>query len=457
LLWPPRRAVEAVLRQKLARDVVFLQASNTLQKAYGFLFSVAATRLLGLTGYGDFLLVLSLYTTLNLLGSLGLGQFLVVPLAQAAAARRRDEVVDAVGYNLKLSALLGALVLAVSLALGPWFAEVAMQRRDLGELVRIMALTGVPGVLYTICTTSLQSVRRMGTLAVVENVDMIFARALPLAAVLAGWGLSGVFAGMVAGAALSAAHATFQYQRVAVRREGFPGFGEVTQAAWHVPFRRYFRFSALAVADKNLAQFFGQTPLLFLGRFAGPEQASVQAAYFGIASKVFTLLNAFHGAASKAFSVRLSQEHGSRGAAATRRLFWRTTLMWGAISMAAAVAFTFTLPIFRAIYGPDKLPSVLLVVLFATLTAKQGFTVCLGSIFLIMDRVATNAIAKLPLLLIAIPAGALAIQRWGGSAGVAGYAVLAVAYQLGAFLAGDALYFAILLTPWFWRDRRDRR
>jgi hypothetical protein len=43
------------------------------------------------------------------------------------------------------------------------------------------------------------------------------------------------------------------------------------------------------------------------------------------------------------------------------------------------------------------------------------------------------------------------VQRWG--------AVGAAGYQLGAYVAGDALYFAILSTPWFWRlrDARFRR
>ena len=44
---------------------------------------------------------------------------------------------------------------------------------------------------------------------------------------------------------------------------------------WAVPVRRFFRFSALAVLDKNVAAFFAQTPLLFLGRWAGPEQAAI--------------------------------------------------------------------------------------------------------------------------------------------------------------------------------------
>jgi O-antigen/teichoic acid export membrane protein len=442
VIWPPRRVLRAVLGRPLARDVLLLQASNFLQKGYGFVFSVAAVRLLGRAGYGDFLSVLSLYQTVNLVGSLGLGQFLVVPLAQAAAAGKREEVAQAAGYNLKLSALLAVIVLLLALTFGPWLGQTIILRQDLGDLMRIVALGGIPAVAYNISTTALQSVRRMRDLAMVENVDIILGRSLPLLAVVAGWGLPGLLWGTAIGASCSAAHAIYQYRRVAVRHHGFPDLGALAREAWRVPFGRYFRFSALAVVDKNVAQFFGQTPVLFLARWAGAEQVGL----FGIAAKVFTLLHACHGAAAKAFSVRLSQELARRGAAATRRLFWRITLGWGALAAAGAAVLLLLLPVFRWIYGHENLPDWWLVFLFGLLAAKQGLTVSLGSIFLIMDRVAVNVLAKLPLLALSLPVGAILVQRWGATG--------AAVYQLGAFTAGDLMYFAILSTPWFWRSGR---
>ena len=443
-IWPPRVAAERILRRKLARDVLFLQASNFLQKGYGFVFSIIAVRTLGLTGYGDFLSVLSLYNTVNLLGSLGLGQFLVVPLAQAAAAGDRQAVREAAGYNLKLSAVVSLLVLVVSLLLGPEVGSLMIHRADLGQLMRIVALGGFMAVLYNVSTTALQGLRRMGDLAVVENVDMVLARILPIAPLLLGWGLPGLLWVTLIGQALSVAHALYQYRRIAVQRHGFPDLMPLIRAAWDVPLRRYFRFSSIAALDKNVAQFFVQTPILFLSRWSGAEQVGL----FGVASKVFTLLAASQGAVSKVFSVRLSQEMGAKGPAATRRLFWRSSRLWGAVYTAAAAACLALLPVFRWVYGPDKLPSFWLVLLFGLVTAKQGFTVSLGAIYLVANRVATNALAKLPLLALALPVGVWAVQRWG--------AVGAAAYQLGAFLAGDLMYFSILATPWFWRGASRR-
>ncbi len=442
ILWPPRPAVESVLRRKLARDVVYLQASNAFQKGYSFVFSVVAVRTLGLSGYGDFLAILTLYNTVNLLGSLGLGQFLVVPLAQAAAAGDRKTVAEAAGYNLKLSAIIAAVVLLVTLAVGPQAGSLIIHRPDLGSLMRIVALSGIIAVAYNVSTTALQATRQMRDLALVENVDMVLAKMLPIGPLLLGWGLPGLLWATVAGEALSAVFALRQYRRVAVGQHVFPDFPDLFHAAWRVPYGRYLRFTSLAAVDKNVAQFFGQTPVLFLSRWAGAEQVGL----FGVGAKVFTLLAALQGAASKVFSVRLAQELATSGPAATRRFFWRSTLFWGAVFTVASLVFLGLLPVFRWVYGPDKLPSFLLVALFAAYTAKQGFTVSLGAIFLTMNRVATNALAKLPLMALALPLGAYLVQRWG--------AVGAAAYQLGAYLAGDVMYFAIIATPWFWNNAK---
>jgi O-antigen/teichoic acid export membrane protein len=162
-----------------------------------------------------------------------------------------------------------------------------------------------------------------------------------------------------------------------------------------------------------------------------------------VAAKLFALLAAFHGAVSKALAVRLSQEFSTQGPAATRRLFWKATLAWGGLASLAAGGFFLMLPVFRWIYSPEAFPSVLLVALFAVFTAKQGFTVALGAIFLIANRVATNVLVKLPLLALALPLGAALVQWWG--------AVGAIAYQLTTYLLGDLVYFAIIASPWFWR------
>ena len=446
-LWPPRAVLAEIRRRRLVRDVAVLQVSNALQRALGFGFSVVTARVLGVTGYGEYLLVLSLYSTLNLVGNMGVGQFLVVPLAQSVATRDRDAIARGAGYVLKFGAALGIVVLALILLAGEWAGDLIMHRPELGALTRLVAVGIVPTVIYTTAVTALQAGRRMPELSAVEVVDLLVGRGCAVGFVLAGvagGGVPAVLWGTVVGGAVSAAHATWQYRRVAVARDGFPGLVALVRAAVGVPWRLYFRFSAIASVDKNVAQLIGQTPLLFLGRFASAEEA----AYFGIAGKVFTLLASLHGGVSRAISVRLSQEMGTRGVDATGRLFWKASLAWGGASAVAAAGLLLALPIFRWVYGDEYLPSVALVAVLGALQAKQGLTVALGSVYLIAGRVATNALLKLPLLAVAYPLGAWLVQSWGATG--------AATYQLLLYLAGDVMYLGLVLTPWFWREARAR-
>ena len=141
--------------------------------------------------------------------------------------------------------------------------------------------------------------------------------------------------------------------------------------------------------------------------------------------------------------------------AETRRLFWRSLALWGGLSTVGAALFACLLPVFRLIYTPAALPSVTLIVVWALFTAKQGFTVTLGAIYLILDRVALNVGVKIPLLLAAMPVGAWMIQTWSQTLDdPAAAAVAATAYILGAYLVGDAVYFGLLAVPRFWRERQ---
>ncbi len=440
--WPPAAVLAEVRRRRLVRDVAVLQASNALQRALGFGFSVAIARMLGVTGYGEYLLVLSLYATLNLVGNMGVGQFLVVPLAQSVATRDRQAIARGAGYVLKFGVALGLAVLALILVVGEWAGDLVMHRPDLGAMTQLVAAGILPTVAYTTCVTALQAGRRMPDLAAVEVFDLLAGRTFSVAFVLggvAGGGVPAVLWGSVTGATLSAVHAAWWYRRVAVAQDGFPGLLPLAREAVTVPWRAYFRFSAIASVDKNVAQLIGQTPMLFLGRFASPEAA----AYFGIAGKVFTLLAALHGGVSRAVSVRLSQEMATGGVAPVRRLFWKASLAWGAASAVAALALLAALPVFRWVYGEEYLPSVALVAVLGVLQAKQGLTIALGSIYLIAGRVAANALLKLPLLAIAYPLGSTLVGAWGATG--------AATYQLLLYVAGDVMYLGLILTPWFWR------
>ena len=68
----------------------------------------------------------------------------------------------------------------------------------------------------------------------------------------------------------------------------------------------------------------------------------------------------------------------------------------------------------------------------------------LGAVYLIAGRVATNALLKIPLIMVAVPWGMWLVEGWG--------AMGAVVYQLTVYVAGDVVYLGLILTPWFWQS-----
>ena len=78
--------VQQAIRARFARDVAALQVSNSAQKALAVVFWVVLVRLLSPAEYGQYVIVLAFFGTINLLGYLSLGPSLVTPVGRG---RRR--------------------------------------------------------------------------------------------------------------------------------------------------------------------------------------------------------------------------------------------------------------------------------------------------------------------------------------------------------------------------------
>ena len=429
---------------RFTRDVAVLQVSNTVQKLLAFAAHIALARLLGPEGYGQYVIVLSFFGTINLLGNVGLGPALVTRLAEAAASRDQDEVRRVAGYLLKTSVALALMVTAVIWLLGHQIAAWWYPDPEYGDLVKILALSAPLAAIFLVLMASLQSVRRMRELALVENSARVVGAGFGVGAVWIGLGLPGALSGIVLGSAAGCLLGSVAYQRILRRRHAFPSWGSLASAAITVPWRTYFRFSTLALLDKNIAGLFAQSPYLFLGRFASPEHV----AYFGIATKVFAFLAAFHGAVARNLSVWLAQEKSKGDLGGVRTVFWRVTLLWTPLACVIAAGLAVCVPIFRWLYGPELLPSLPLVLVLAAHHGLMALGIGFGSVFLVTDRIGLNIAIKTPINLAFLPIGAVLIQHWG--------TIGAAAYIMAAYSAGYVAYLALLASRWFWRSSAQR-
>ena len=432
--------VQRAIRARFARDVAALQVSNSAQKALAVVFWVVLVRLLSPAEYGQYVIVLAFFGTINLLGYLSLGPSLVTRLAEAAAAHDADELRRIMGYLIKINAAWAlpatALTWLVAVPLSVWWHD---GEPLYGELVRILAPGAPLAVLTLTMTTALQSVSRMHSIALVEVCAKMTQTLLGVGAMVTGLGVAGLVSAIVIGQAVGCAIGLLAYQRVLHRYHAFASLPAVMATAITVPWRAYFRFSALALVDKNVAALFERTPVLLLGRFMPPEQA----AFYDAARKVLSFLAVFHGAVARKLRAALGERKGQAGLSAARSVFWRVTLLWTPLALALAAGLVVCLPLFRLALTPDVFPSLTLVIIFALHTGLMGLGVGFGSVFLLTDRIGLNIAIKTPINLAAVPLGALLVMNWGAEG--------AALYMLAAYSVGYVAYLSLLASNRFWQ------
>ena len=435
-----KETVRRAIRARFARDVAALQVSNSAQKALAVVFWVVLVRLLSPTEYGQYVIVLAFFGTINLLGYLSLGPSLVTRLAEAAAAHDADELRRIMGYLIKINAAWAlpatALTWLVAVPLSVWWYD---GEPLYGELVKILAPGAPLAVLTLAMTTALQSVSRMHSIALVEVCAKMTQTLLGVGAMVTGLGVAGLVSAIVIGQAVGCAIGLLAYQRVLHRYHAFASLPAVMATAITVPWRAYFRFSALALVDKNVAALFERTPVLLLGRFMPPEQA----AFYDAARKVLSFLAVFHGAVARKLRAALGERKGQAGLSAARSVFWRVTLLWTPLALALAAGLVVCLPLFRLALTPNVFPSLTLVIIFALHTGLMGLGVGFGSVFLLTDRIGLNIAIKTPINLAAVPLGALLVMNWGAEG--------AALYMLAAYSVGYVAYLSLLASNRFWQ------
>ena len=328
-----------------------------------------------------------------------------------------------------------ALTVLVATPLSVWWYGEPLY----GDLVKILALGAPLAVLTLVMTTALQSVSRMNSIALVEVCAKTTHALLGIGAMVAGLGLTGLVSATIISQAVGCIIGLLAYQRILHRYHAFASLPAVVATAITVPWRAYFRFSALALVDKNIAALFERTPVLA----PRPLHAAGAAAFYDAARKVLSFLAVFHGAVARKLRAALGERKGQVGLSGARTVFWRVTLLWTPLALALAAGLTLCLPLFRLALKPEVLPSLTLVIIFALHTGLMALGVGFGSVFLLTDRIGLNIAIKdayqsgLPAPRCA--AGDAMGRRGGGSLYAAAYSV------------GYVAYLSLLASNWFWQ------
>jgi O-antigen/teichoic acid export membrane protein len=416
----------------------FLQAASILQvgslglTAIGFAASVLLARVLGPTGYGTYSLVMSAGTTIGLLRRLGQDYAATTRVAEGHAAGDGGKVRDALVFYVWLSVLTSIVVLPPAILLAPWIGEQLFGAAEMGPLLQLYLVQGFWAVVPGWTVIALQGSRRMAALVSFENLTTLLGSLLPVALVVAGLGVLGVFWGQVAAGLIAVAVALVVYRRLRAADTLFPSVGELLASVRRpgIPLWRETRFGLSIAADKNLVSLYNLAPILLLGLAAAEAevgQLRVAISYMAIPAVLLSPI-------SRLLMVdlpKLRVEAPER----VRAFFVRVTVVGGLASALLAVPFALgAWLILPLLYGGEFAAAAPLTTALLLDAATLGLGIAAGPIFRTYDRTDLPIRASVAILLVGLPTAFLIVQSWGALGAALAYAGMALTSRIISYV-----------------------
>jgi O-antigen/teichoic acid export membrane protein len=368
-----------------------------LELGCGFVIVWMLTRLLGVEGYGEFLIALSLSELVSMLGAGGLEAAVLYRSSRSEAPPGELDDGTFTAAALRVGALVsGIATAALWLAAGP-----------------LSALLGEPGTAFWI--------RGLALLVPVQMLRSIYAawhrgrQRIPQAALLglgvprlgAAIALAVVFVaaptpmGIVAASVLGPLVVLipwFALQPVAVLRR------EARLDGWDA------RYALKMSLNRGMARGLTQANVLLLGGLS----TSAAAAHYGVASRIAQLTALVFGILIPVFTARVGYLHGSNRIPQLEREYdqTRSIALLGALLVAASLGVLG--PPLLALFGDFEQALPILWILAATFVSQASFGMNRAYLGLAGYAGWTLSISVL-LLIINLGLNVLLIPRWGGT------------------------------------------
>lgn len=427
-------ALRRLLGRRFAQEVFILQVGSFATMGLQFLASVAIANILGPDPLGTYTQALALLSLVNILANLAVGQALITRLSAAHARRDEAESLRILAYFAKVGFTVSLVEAAVGLAAGAFLGAVVLNDPEIGYLARVLFISPPLLVAFNMVVLALQSTRQLLRLTLLENGALITTALLNIGAVALGYGVEGLLFTVAFAPLLTSAAALLVYRSTAARMEGLPRLGSILRAIPSVPYRRYFVFSALVSADKNLSNLIALTPTLLLARLASDSQV----AYFKVAYNLMNFLAVPLAPISRNLYAKLSEIMARRGPEALGSSLLKVSLGAGAISTATTAVMMLASPLILMIYRPEYVAAQAVMYALGLRFALLGFGVGLGPVYQVLGRMKLALATKIVPGIIMVGAGIVLIDSQG--------AVGAALAIVSAYLVGDMTN--ALLVPW---------
>lgn len=409
-----------------------LQVGSLGLTAISFVASVLLARTLGPALYGAYTLVMSAGTTIGLLRRLGQDYAATTQLAEGHGAGSRRTVRDALVFYVYMSVWTSVVVLPLAILLAPWLGATFFGGSEIATPLRLYLVQGFWAVIPGWTVIALQASRRMGQLVLLENATSLATAVLPVAFVLAGFGLVGVFTGQVLASLLAVGIGLALYRRLVAEDPLFPSVGALLAgtvrpgiALW-APTRM-----GLSIAfDKNLVSLYNLAPILLLASFVPDDevgQLRVAFSYMAIPAVLLTPI-------SRLLMVDLPRLRVT-APERVRPAFLRLTLLGAAASAGLALAFAglswFAIPL---LYGAAYSGAPALTVALLLDAATLGLGIAAGPIFRTYDRTDLPIRTSIVVLAVGLPATYYLASEYGPFGAALAYGVMILASRVVSYI-----------------------
>jgi O-antigen/teichoic acid export membrane protein len=413
--------LRVLFQRKFVRDTVALQIGKAASAVIIFATSVLVARLLGPSTYGVWTLVQSFYSIWQTPNLTGLGPSTNTRLALAVGAKNETEILNQMGYYVRVAVMWGVFNTTAMALLGPPIAATLYESgARVGWLAVLYSLNLIPDALFNLSVIALQSKRLMRQVAALQMINTLVLAGCMVTALLINPILETIIASRLVYSSVTMLIALVVYLRA--RNEGlvvYPSLRSVFGHARTVPIRPYLRFGVANAIDKNLSNLFVQIPVQLVGILGG----NIEAGYVGLVMRGINLPSTFTSAVLDNMQAVVPLAVGRGNYTGLQRNFKRAL---GILSL-LAVGFYTVFAIGAVLLGPilipllykeqwiPVIPLIPVVGIYGAINTVGGN---FGPLYRALNLLRRAISVKLITLIVVVPVGIVLVAQQGALGGV---------------------------------------
>lgn len=375
-----KKALRSLAKTQFVRDATLLQTGAFVTMGLQFVLSIALARLLGVTSFGLYTLILTAVTTLSVVLDAGEGYSMLTLFSEAYGRKSRQELTSVLKYYVVITLRWTTPVVVVLICATPFFIPLVYKTAAISLWVQIGLFTLLFTPIHELTQLTLQGVRNIRALTVTDILFGFLDGAIPLLFLTISPTITSVMLGRLASAVFKAATCLWFWRTHLGPDPLLPTFRELMRAK-RPPFSM-FKLGFWIAANKQSSKVIGYVPYYLLG-LAGLPQVVGQYKSF---SSYLSISGLFSGTVSRLLGSVLPQVY-SRSHSAFNDSFWKgnignmlvTVVILLPLLLLGNTGLTF-------LYGPEyAVPPMAFALIF--LTCFDGITVGFGSYYRIHNAI----------------------------------------------------------------------